>query len=169
MAHVIHAACAGTLKCDVYLELGTIFRGDVLPPALLELHTTGCDTMEPVSKLQFLRKFVTTEIPTTDQCVHLQAVSSLCEVSIGANLFSSSGHVGVGPELAKLPLICALVRAGGRMHPVPSDVVNNMHLWIKLRDLELCDTHIDATYKQLAGELVHISDLRHFVMVMVTA
>jgi hypothetical protein len=155
------------------MELGTICEGDVMPSALLELLVCESDlqhaTLEPVSSLRFLRKFTSTTIPTRAQCVHLQAVSSLREVNIGSGSFCSPGHAGVGPELAKLPLVSARFRDGGSKFPVPNDVLCTVRCWTHIQELELFETHIDTTFVQLAEQLEHLADLRHLALFAVRA
>lgn len=146
------------------LEMATVIQGDILPPALLELDIRYCDSLEPVSTLQHLRKFVLWEIPTAEQCKQLQAVTTLTDLRIGPGSFSSPEHATCGRELAKLPVVSARFRG-----PMPEQVISNMMAWVGLRELELSYVTTDATFEQLAQQLESLPGLTYLVLTQVQA
>lgn len=140
-----------------------------LPPALLELQASTCASLEPVSALRSLCRFTLRDIPTAEQCKHLQAVPTLEEVRIGPNSFSSPGHAAAAPELAQLPLVSARFGGSLAVQGVPANMVTCPGLCTKLTELELHSVSMDATWGQLAAALVPLVNLRYVVLAFVGA
>lgn len=158
----------GQLAGLTSLHVGTVLPGDTLPPALLELQASRCVTLKPVSALRSLRRFTLRDIPTAEQCRHLQEVPTVEEVRIGPSSFSSPGHAAAAPELAQLPLVSARFGCSAAQS-VPANMVTCLGLCTKLTELELHSVPMDATWGQLAAALVPLVNLLYVVLAFVEA